>query len=384
MASSGLGSQFGAKKETTWGTAVTVDKFFEFESESLALDRTYFDGLGLRAARTFAPSNRTKATTRTAGGDLSVVFPQKLGGFFLDLMVAPTITPVVATGTAYNSTFNIGASVPTKSATLQVNKPTTAGVDTAFTYPGSVLVSATFSMEVGGVLTASFTWACKDETTPATTPAGAALATATYVAGNDVWAHQEFALTYAGGAVPVTGVTWTWEQPFALDRFFLERDGDEGAADRERACVGDGNADDGVRRPDVLQRVPVGRVRVAGRYRYRDDGDLGCGVPDVHEHVLGSPDPGLVSDGRRPRPAGPLRAVRRQGRRRRERPVGVRLQVDGLGRLVASRTGRSGRRWRSGVALRGASVRFDAQNDGRRSRRRQPQSVAGTRRTQRP
>lgn len=222
MASAGLGSQFGAKKETTWGTAVTVDKFFEYESESLSLDQNYYDGLGLRAARTFAPSNRTKKTTRSAGGDTQVAFPQKLGGFFLDLMVAPTITPVLATGTAYNSTFLIGASVPTKSATLQINKPTTAGVDTAFTYPGSMLVSATFSMETGGVLMATFTWACKDETTPSTTPAGAALATATYVAGNDVWPHQEMLVTWAGGSAPVTSVSWTWEQPFAAERFFLD------------------------------------------------------------------------------------------------------------------------------------------------------------------
>lgn len=222
MASAGIGSQFGAKKESVWGTAVTVDKFFEFESESLALDRNYYDGLGLRAGRTFAPSSRTKATTRMAGGDLQVTFPQKLGGFFLDLMVAPTITPVVATGSAFNSTFLIGASVPTKSATLQVNKPTTGAVDTAFTYPGSVLVGASFSMETGGALMATFTWACKDETTPATTPAGAALATATYVAGNDVWPHQEMAVTYAGGSAPVTAVNWTWTQPFAAERFFLD------------------------------------------------------------------------------------------------------------------------------------------------------------------
>ena len=57
MASAGIGSQFGAKKEVTWGTAATVDKFFEFESESLNLDQTYVDALGLRAARTFAPSS---------------------------------------------------------------------------------------------------------------------------------------------------------------------------------------------------------------------------------------------------------------------------------------------------------------------------------------
>ena len=56
MASAGLGSQFGAKKETVWGTAVTVDKFFEFESESLSLDQSYYDGLGLRASRTFGPT----------------------------------------------------------------------------------------------------------------------------------------------------------------------------------------------------------------------------------------------------------------------------------------------------------------------------------------
>jgi hypothetical protein len=222
MASSGVGSQFGMKKETTWGTAVTVDKFIEFESATFAGEATYIDALGLRAGRTFGPSSRTKKTTRTAGGELSIIFPQKLGGFFLDLMVAPTITPIIATGSAYNSTFLIGASVPTKSATLQVNKPTTAGSDTAFTYPGSVLVSATFGMEVSGLLTAQFTWVCKDETTPGTTPVGAALATASYVAGNDVWPHQEMLLTYNAVSVPATSVTWTWEQPYASQRFFLD------------------------------------------------------------------------------------------------------------------------------------------------------------------
>jgi hypothetical protein len=141
-------------------------------------------------------------------------------------MVAPTITPVQVGATiAYNSTFNVGASVPTKSATLQVNKPTTGASDIAFTYPGAVLVGASFSMEVGGVLMASFTWACKDETTPSTTPAGAALATASYVAGSDVWAHQEMAVSYAGGSVPVTAVSWEWSQPFAADRYFLDGSG---------------------------------------------------------------------------------------------------------------------------------------------------------------
>jgi hypothetical protein len=33
------------------------------------------------------------------------------------------------------------------------------------------------------------------------------------------------AVTYSGGSVPVTGVTWTWTQPFAADRFFLNGSG---------------------------------------------------------------------------------------------------------------------------------------------------------------
>ena len=33
-----VNSQFGFKKETTWGTAVTVDKFFEYETESFELN----------------------------------------------------------------------------------------------------------------------------------------------------------------------------------------------------------------------------------------------------------------------------------------------------------------------------------------------------------
>jgi hypothetical protein len=57
MASSGVGSQFGMKKETTWGTAVTVDKFIEFESATFAGEATYIDALGLRAGRTFGPSS---------------------------------------------------------------------------------------------------------------------------------------------------------------------------------------------------------------------------------------------------------------------------------------------------------------------------------------
>ena len=127
MANSGIGSQWGFKKETVWGTAVTVDKFFEYNSESFALDQTYYDGVGLRAGRTFGPQSRTKKTTRAAGGDVSLEMPYKLSGHLFDQMVSGTVTPVQnAATTAYTATFNVGASVPNKSATNQFNKPSSA------------------------------------------------------------------------------------------------------------------------------------------------------------------------------------------------------------------------------------------------------------------
>ncbi len=227
MANSGLGSQFGMKKETTWGTAVTVDKFFEFNSETFNLDQTYYDGAGLRAGRTFAPSSRAKKTTRGAGGSVSMELPYKLSGHIFDQMVAGTITPVQQSSSiAYLSTFNVGASLPTKSATLQINKPLTSAGDKAFTYPGAVLVGAEFGMDVGGVLMSSFEWMAKDETTPDTTPSGAALASASYASSNDIWVHQDMTLLYNGTAVAgITGVSFAWAQPMAGDRFFLDGSG---------------------------------------------------------------------------------------------------------------------------------------------------------------
>jgi hypothetical protein len=228
MANTGLGSQLGLKKETTWGTAVTVDKFFRYESETFALERTYVDPVGLQAGITFAPQSLTKATTRTAGGGFELMMPYKLSGHLFDQMVPGTITPAqIASTTAYLSTFNVGSGgVPTKSATIQINKPATSSGDTAFTYPGSVLTSAEFSMATGGVLSGTWTWVSKDETTPATTPAGAALASATYASSDDVWSHVDTTLTYAGSPVAgVTGVTLTWEQPYADGRFFLDGSG---------------------------------------------------------------------------------------------------------------------------------------------------------------
>jgi hypothetical protein len=131
-----VNSQFGFVKETVWGTAVTPTTFFEYDNESFAGTSDYYDGVGLRADTTFSPSSRTKKLKRTAGGAMSMSMPYKNLGAILDQMVTGTVTPVVVNGTGFKSTFNVGlGAAPTKSATIQVNKPRSDSTDVAFTYP---------------------------------------------------------------------------------------------------------------------------------------------------------------------------------------------------------------------------------------------------------
>jgi hypothetical protein len=219
---SGLGSQWGLAKETTYGTAVTVAKFYEFDSESLALDQNFNDSIGLRAGRMFQPSGRMQLTTRGAGGSVGMQVPNKLFGTILDLMHGATITPTQqAASAAYLQTHNIGTSQPNKSATLQVNRPDISATDHAFTYPGSVLTSVTFTGSADGVLTCSLTWDCRDETTPSTTPAGAALATASYATGVTSWIGSATGITVNVNSVDVSQFvsSWslTWTQPYQAD-----------------------------------------------------------------------------------------------------------------------------------------------------------------------
>lgn len=220
---SGLGSQFGLALETTYGTVVTPNKFYEFDSESLNLDPTYQEGVGLRAGRIVQPASRTIMTTRQAGGQVPMDVPNKLFGSIVNLMHGLTVTPVQQAATAaYKQTHSIGTSQPNKSATLQFNKPQANATDLPFTYPGSVLQSVGFSIDVGGLLKASLSFDAQDELTPATTPAGPALAVASYPAGLSAWNHTQGIVTMDGanvGRARSCGLTWT--QPYKDDEFFL-------------------------------------------------------------------------------------------------------------------------------------------------------------------
>lgn len=222
---SGLGSQIGAKKETVYGTPVTVDRFFEFSTESIAFDKNYRQSTQLRAGRVYPSASRRRATTRQAAGAINMDVPTKGFGFWLDLLhdLVPT---VVQQGTtiAYKQTHDIGRSPSSKSATIQKGVPTTEGVVEAFTYPGCMVTTWTLAIDVNGVVTAALNTDSQDELT--SDSGGPALAIPSYPSDLRDFGFEEGSLSIGATQIAVVRqATINGGPPRKIDRFFLGTSG---------------------------------------------------------------------------------------------------------------------------------------------------------------
>lgn len=137
----GLDSQLGAKRETTYGTRAVPDHFFEFRSESLSLEKNFLVSQQLGAGSTFARGSRRVATTRAGAGNIVMEATNQGMGFWFDLMHDGVVTPTqIAATPAYLQTHNIGLTTgAAKSATIQVGRPSTDGTVRPFDYLGCMV-----------------------------------------------------------------------------------------------------------------------------------------------------------------------------------------------------------------------------------------------------
>jgi hypothetical protein len=175
---SGLAAQVALKKESAYGTRVVPDLFYEFESEGGIRNQKHLESRQLRAGRTFQSSTRRVATTHDAEVTIAGEVPNKGFGSILDLGHGNTVTPVQQSSTtAYLQTHNWTGD-PSKSATIQVGKPSVdaAGVGTVnpYDYLGSMLTQLQLSCAVDDWLKFTAGFNCQDEKTDQT------LATASY------------------------------------------------------------------------------------------------------------------------------------------------------------------------------------------------------------
>jgi Phage tail tube protein len=250
---SGLSAQLGMKAESTYGTAVTVDRFYEILSTSLNFQPTYLDSAGLKAGQAFKRVARTQISRYTVGGDIVMEHTDggvnataaSMGTWWKYALGSTFTTPVqIAASTAYRQTFVPGSKAG-QSLTVQVGKPQILSTTVnAHTYTGVVIPGWEFTCSDGELAKLSLTCSGQNEST------AIGLAAASYPNPNGVFSFADtgaatggvFTLggtpttaagrtTVAGGvavASLVKGITIRGETPMADERYGLGTGGSKG------------------------------------------------------------------------------------------------------------------------------------------------------------
>jgi hypothetical protein len=183
--------QLGVVDESTYGTAVVVTRFFEYNEPSTpiqpAVARTR--GNPLRAGTRFRRGDRTVPYFDRAAGTISLDVMDKGFGFFLKHMMGAVVT---AGAGPYTHTATEGA-LNGKSFTAQFNYPfNPSATNQAFTFAGGKINSWTLSNSVEGMLVAELECDFNSAST------AVALATASYPTSMTN-------LSWAGGVISVGG-----------------------------------------------------------------------------------------------------------------------------------------------------------------------------------
>jgi hypothetical protein len=194
----GLDGQLGYKLESTWGTAVTVDKFLEFDEESIVWEPEWIEPTGIRVGTKYKRASRLVQSRQGVSGGFSTQFASRTMGSLIKAALGSSVTsPTVVTGSAYKQVHNPGDFV-TKSMTVQVGRPQPDGTVRPHTYEGCKVTSWEFSVSDGE--TAKFSVEIDGQTEATAT----ALATASFTS-SEVFDFSDFTTFKLGGTV--TGTT---------------------------------------------------------------------------------------------------------------------------------------------------------------------------------
>jgi hypothetical protein len=189
---SGFLGQLGVKAESTYNTGVTVDRWFEFNSESITAELGRVESSAIRAGSRAMRSDRRVPYVMGAGGSVEFDVLSKGFGFWLDKCLGTVSTGSAAETVVYTHTGTVG-SLTGKFFTAQVGVPQVGGgTITPKTATGGKVKSFELSCATGEALkfSADLDFANLEHST--------ALATASYPTSTEL-------LTFVGGSVTVGG-----------------------------------------------------------------------------------------------------------------------------------------------------------------------------------
>ncbi|YCK35178.1 phage tail tube protein [Actinomadura sp. ATCC 39365] len=231
----GLDAQLGFAAETVVGTPVTVTKFAEFNSESLAWKPSFVEPSGLRTGRKFKRASRLVQSRKTVEGSMEMEWATKGMGLLVAHALGSAAVPVqIAATTAYKQ-IHVPGGLVGKGLTIQVGRPEPSGTVRAHTYTGCKITSWEFKLSNDGTLMYSCEVDGWDEST------ATALATASFPTGAEVFNFQQGVLKLGGTAstasgemsisggvavtTVVTEISIKGENPLATERYGIGQSG---------------------------------------------------------------------------------------------------------------------------------------------------------------
>lgn len=188
----------GLKKETTYGTAVTVDRHLEFLDADFSYDPEYVAGEGLRVGSRVQRGSRRAVGSSSCSGTLNLEANTRgLGVIFEAAFGAATSTLI--TGSAYQQVFTPATTDPLPSYTVQIGTPPVGGGATvAETFLGAQCESIELSCAVGEVLKLATEWIAREVQT------AIAYAAPSYPVNGEPYTFRHGSIVMGGTLVPPT------------------------------------------------------------------------------------------------------------------------------------------------------------------------------------
>lgn len=209
----GLSAQLGLKAETTVGTAVTPDRFFEFNSESLQQEIERIESGGLRPSRRVV--SKRFAGRKGVGGDIELEITNKGQALLWKHILGSVATTTPASGTNSRDHLATVGALDGLGLTIQVGRTGTDGTTRAFTYAGCKVAAWELSGEADGIPVLSLTIDGMSETT------ATALATAAYPTGLEPLVFTQGTLSVGGSELLVKQFSLAGDNHLYTDRYYL-------------------------------------------------------------------------------------------------------------------------------------------------------------------
>lgn len=207
---SGIDAQVGMVAEVTYGTPVTVTRFYELVSESLKNNIARVQSRGIRPGRHV--THRWKPGAQSVTGDIVMELAPHEAGLWMTQLLG---TPATTGAGPYTHTYTGPKNNDATSLTIQIGRPDEGGTVRAFTYAGMRMTQLQIGAAVGEYVMATTSWYGQSEET------NIALATAVYDAELEPFVFTEATLTVAGSAVPVKNFELNIDRNLAVDRHRL-------------------------------------------------------------------------------------------------------------------------------------------------------------------